>query len=243
MSTETLPPERLPDLPAAELRRAIDAIGMIRMRVVRIGAVAQLLLQPDPSTPDEEERRTNLAILERQVDIIGQVHDLLQRGQPMPEMPPALAAWIARSIAPCRDDLHLIEAMRSTSAALVQAVVQNSRDPQPLLAAHMREARGDFAAAVARLCDHLWADLDRQRLQDLGQAKAAVQTLAERLSRLEHIGKHVRLVSLNASVEAARAGESGKGLMVIAHEFKALAEEIQALARSGADDIAGIPSN
>ena len=59
-------------------------------------------------------------------------------------------------------------------------------------------------------------------------------------TRLEKIGKHVRLVSLNASVEASRVGDAGRGLGVIATEFKSLAEEIQGLAsnaRSNIDDL------
>jgi len=83
----------------------------------------------------------------------------------------------------------------------------------------------------------VWAAMDGARATELGSATRASDALASRLKRLEHIGKHVRLVSLNASVEAARAGDVGKGLMVIAQEFKALAEEIQALAKNARDDM------
>lgn len=83
----------------------------------------------------------------------------------------------------------------------------------------------------------VWANIDAARESDLGQAQKSANALGTRLTRLEHIGKHVRLVSLNASVEAARAGDVGKGLMVIAHEFKSLAEEIQSLARDARGDM------
>lgn len=86
----------------------------------------------------------------------------------------------------------------------------------------------------------IWADIDSRRQEDLDAANTTVETLGTRLTRLEHIGKHVRLVSLNASVEAARAGDVGKGLMVIAQEFKVLAEEIQNLAQVARDDINGL---
>lgn len=83
----------------------------------------------------------------------------------------------------------------------------------------------------------VWANIDAARESDLEQAQMAANALGTRLARLDHIGKHVRLVSLNASVEAARAGDVGKGLMVIAHEFKSLAEEIQSLAKAARTDM------
>lgn len=86
----------------------------------------------------------------------------------------------------------------------------------------------------------IWADLDTARLNEVQVATQAAHSLGDRLDRLERIGKHVRLVSLNASVEAAHAGDVGKGLMVIAQEFKTLAEEIQSLANDAREDMNSI---
>ena len=83
----------------------------------------------------------------------------------------------------------------------------------------------------------VWADMDTAREEELREATTAAEKLGKRLGRLHDIGKHVRLVSLNASVEAARAGDLGKGLMVIANEFKVLAEEIQRLAQDAQNDV------
>lgn len=69
----------------------------------------------------------------------------------------------------------------------------------------------------------------------------AIDRVATLRARVIRVGKHVRLVSLNASVEAARAGDVGKGLMVIAHEFKSLAEEIQSLAKDARGDMGQFP--
>ncbi len=83
----------------------------------------------------------------------------------------------------------------------------------------------------------VWADMDTAREDELREATTAAEKLGKRLGHLHDIGKHVRLVSLNASVEAARAGDLGKGLMVIANEFKVLAEEIQRLAQDAQNDV------
>ncbi|WP_187431591.1 hypothetical protein ROLI_022630 [Roseobacter fucihabitans] len=47
-------------------------------------------------------------------------------------------------------------------------------------------------------------------------------------------------MSINASMEASRAGEAGKGLAIIAQEFKTLAEEVQQLTSSAREDIQNI---
>ena len=73
--------------------------------------------------------------------------------------------------------------------------------------------------------------------------RAAAEAIGKTLTRLEHIGKHVRLVSLYASVEASRVGDAGRGLGVIAVEFKTLAEEIQMLAVTARADIAEMTQN
>ena len=91
---------------------------------------------------------------------------------------------------------------------------------------------------MTQVISDVWANIDAGRKAEIETAKQAANALGTRLSRLEHIGRHVRLVSLNASVEAARAGDVGKGLLVIAQEFKSLAEEIQTLAKDARCDMA-----
>jgi hypothetical protein len=155
----------------------------------------------------------------------------------LPGMSPVVGDWVVRTVGSADDDLATIGAICRLSATTVKAIKTRANTREALLEQHMLIARGSFAESVVRVCEMLWEDLDSRRLADLERATTAATALAGRLGRLEHIGKHVRLVSLNASVEAARAGENGKGLMVIAQEFKSLAEEIQGLARSAREDM------
>ena len=92
--------------------------------------------------------------------------------------------------------------------------------------------------AVTAICDAMWASIDQEREEQVKLAKATGKTTLQTLARLEDIGQHVHLVSLNASVESARLGDAGRGITVIAVEFKSLAEEIQSLSVSAKADIA-----
>ena len=125
---------------------------------------------------------------------------------------------------------------------MIETVPEGGQAFEKLLIDHAVFGRETFFPAISKLCDAFWSDLDTQRHAEMARANDSSDAIGSTLSRLEHIGKHVRLVSLNASVEAARVGEAGKGLGVIAQEFKSLAEEIQHLAQSARSDINSIKS-
>ncbi|MEP2472062.1 MAG: methyl-accepting chemotaxis protein, partial [Paracoccaceae bacterium] len=95
-----------------------------------------------------------------------------------------------------------------------------------------------FFAMVTDFCDGLWNEIDSARQNDLARAQESTEAILRTLTQLEKIGKHVRLVSLNASVEAARVGDVARGLGVIATEFKTLAEKIQNLSMDAREEIA-----
>ncbi|WP_299692375.1 methyl-accepting chemotaxis protein [uncultured Tateyamaria sp.] len=130
--------------------------------------------------------------------------------------------------------------MLELTKALRDALSCSDAELDTALKAHFVFGRGQFYQAVTEICDGLWSQLDQQRDQDMQQARENGAAIDDILGRLERIGKHVRLVSLNASVEAARVGDAGRGLGVIAVEFKSLAEEIQHLAASARDNINGM---
>lgn len=223
------------------LRRAIDLVATLRARVLRVGLFGTLLYRPDPGMPiDPAQRAREMDILEKQVEMITAVISALKGNGLLPNTPQVISDWIASNAAQLPVTLASVQKLDPLSRDVLAAAQAGSADQRAVLAHHMQSARSGFFEAVTALCDALWDDLAAQHDAALDRATAAATSLGERLSRLERIGKHVRLVSLNASVEAARAGDVGKGLMVIAHEFKTLAEEIQTLAKDARGDIARI---
>ncbi|MGC1496721.1 MAG: methyl-accepting chemotaxis protein [Sulfitobacter sp.] len=220
------------------LRCAIDLVATLRARMIRVGLFGTFLYRPDPAVPsDPAQRIRELDILTDEVETITRVCATLTRGSPLPDTPQIIADWIALTAAQMPDILAKIVQMDGLSRNVLTAAQSGSSQQRSALAEHMRVARDGFFDAVTTLCDALWDDIYAQHSLALEQATEAALSLGDRLTRLDRIGKHVRLVSLNASVEAARAGDVGKGLMVIAHEFKSLAEEIQTLAKAARGDM------
>lgn len=224
-----------------QLRRAIDLVATLRARVLRVGLFGTRMYRPDPQAPaDSETRVRDLNILEGEVELITTVMSTLRHGSPLPDTPQIITDWIALTAGRMPQTLACIEQLGPLSRDVLDAARSQSPLQGPALAQHLKIARGGFFEAVTTLSEALWDDLGAQHQDALERATKAAKSLNERLARLERIGKHVRLVSLNASVEAARAGDVGKGLMVIAREFKSLAEEIQKLAKDAGQDMAQI---
>jgi len=65
---------------------------------------------------------------------------------------------------------------------------------------------------------------------------AAMETIAEKISSVDHIATQTNLLALNAAIEAARAGNHGRGFAVVAEEVGKLA----AGSRTAARDIASV---
>jgi methyl-accepting chemotaxis protein len=61
----------------------------------------------------------------------------------------------------------------------------------------------------------------------VGEAVAAMKSIADKISIIEEIAYQTNLLALNAAIEAARAGEHGRGFAVVATEVRKLAERAQ----------------
>jgi hypothetical protein len=224
-----------------ELRRAIDLVATLRARVLRVGLFGTRVYRPDPTIPhDPTQHAQEIHTLRGEVELITKVISTLTNGTALLDIPKIVVDWVRSIGAQMPEALACIAQLDHLSRNVLSAAQRQSPQQGAALAEHLRVGRGGFSDAVTALCDALWKDLARQDREELHKATTAAKALNDRLARLERIGKHVRLVSLNASVEAARAGDVGKGLMVIAHEFKSLAEEIQTLAKDAGQDMAQI---
>ena len=97
----------------------------------------------------------------------------------------------------------------------------------------------EMAANVRQTADHAReteeisrkaAERTNSAGQTVGEAVAAMQTIAEKIGIVQEIARQTDLLALNAAVEAARAGEHGKGFAVVASEVRKLAERSQGAA-------------
>ena len=204
----------------AQRRAAIDLIATARARSIRCALFGAYLFRPNPLEPESEDTRAQwLCVLEEQVQALSRAAALVHGSDPEGVVPQEVCTWIGEHGARWRDHAGAFNKLRDLSRAVATAAKQD--DPKLLQTAlkdHFVFGRGGFFET----------------------ANAAGTAITKTLTRLEHIGKHVRLVSLNASVEAARVGDAGRGLGVIAVEFKTLAEEIQMLATTARADIAAM---
>lgn len=226
----------------AHRRAAIDLIATLRARVTRVALFGANLFRAHPSQAEDEGTRTAWReALKEQTDGIGRTCDLLRGIDSAGQVTPDVARWLGTHGDENHEHRAGIERMRDMTDAVMRAVEKDdSAALEKALLVQQSYALGDFFKIVTELCENLWAQLDADRHAEVDQAAAAANAITKTLKRLELIGKHVRLVSLNASVEAARVGDAGRGLGVIAVEFKTLAEEIQHLATTARADISGM---
>lgn len=228
------PSDRLPDR-----RNLIDKIAYSRARCVRIALLSQQLYRPDPDGVETQADRAGyLLVLKETLSHVQNVATILDKGiDPDGKIDLALCRWVNSIAVEHPDILALIKDMIALSQKLITAAEQ---DPTKL-GQHLRKfndfRKGPFIDTVGQFCDALWSDIDRERCEEIARAQKSGEALEGALKKLEGIGKHVRLVSLNASVEAARVGDAGRGLGVISVEFKKLAEEIQEISSSARTDI------
>lgn len=212
-------------------RDAIDLIATLRARTIRVALFGTLIHRPNPSEAIKSDRLPDhLEILAEQVLEMQTVRSLLRGEYHHDNFAPSLCKWIHDQAKLAPEDVQCISTMIELSEDILRHATDPDRNFADALDRHFRFGRGGFAHTVTRFCNRMWASLDEKRATDTAKANQATKAVGEILVRLEYIGKHVRLVSLNASVEAARAGDAGRGLAVIATEFKTLAEEIQVLA-------------
>lgn len=221
-----------------EVQDAIDEIYDLRSKVVRVGLLGTLLYRPDPmrDTPAEEQHSL-LTLLETQVATFDQVTRLMETGAKHPDMTSEICHWIKTCAQEKPKELALAVEVNRLCKIVLKETRTSSAHRSAVLAEHMRVARAGYHDAVSILCEHMWATYEKTRTSQLTRAKEAAAALENRLGRLERISTHVRLVSLNASVEASRVGEAGRGLSIIAHEFKELAEEVGRIATEARGDV------
>lgn len=221
----------------------VRRLDLLRLATVRIGYYATLLYRPNPDRADTAaEREEWLGILKECVAAFEEISGLLEHGTAMADVDPGISAWVYRTAKTYPQEVRMIARLNNLCKGVFAHALETGPEQNDRLVEHMKIARGGFYQAIARICDALDADLLEARTAGLQRTAASATALAQRLRRLAFIGKHVRIASLNASVEAARAGDAGRGLSIIAHEFKALAEEISEIAREAHDDVAEISS-
>lgn len=223
---------------ALPYRAAIDRVAMLRALVMRIG----LTISQHAGESADDKRAALFAAVETRMEALRHTIAVLQGQAVFDDLPEPLSHWLAALAEGQSAEMTVIARMVSRTDELSAAIQQDGASPQ-LLDSYIAFAEREFFDAVSIVMDHIWAQMDDNRAAQLDRAIKSAARLAEGLNRLERIGKYVRSMSINASVEASRAGEAGKGLVIIAQEFKTLAEEVQELTLSAREDIQTIESS
>lgn len=222
----------------AQRRAAIDIISNARAKSIATTLFGTYLCLSQQ--PSDAKRQEWIGLLKQSFDDIDRISHLVRGSDPLDEVPAEVATWIGEYGATKPAQVAAFDRTRDLTRTIWKAAEsQGIPDLERAIEAHKEFGRQGFSDIVSGFCNGLWADLDEERHAATEKAKATADTIAKTLQRLAHIGKHVRLVSLNASVEAARVGDAGRGLGVIAVEFKTLAEEIQRLAVTASEEMAG----
>ena len=226
----------------ARRRAAIDMIGSIRVRNARVSLFATSLFRTNPNGPEPQATRDAwIAVLDQELIEMQQICDLLTGHDPSCQTCGTVCACISDHAARQPETVKAFQRALALAKHMVTAIKSDDLIAmEKAVEAQKAFGRGGFYDVATEFCDGLWAHLDARRHSEIDRAKATTKTIADTLVRLDHIGKHVRLVSINASVEAARVGDAGRGLGVIAVEFKTLAEEIRRLATTARTDIASM---
>lgn len=226
----------------ARRRAAIDMIGSIRVRNARVSLFATSLFRTNPNRQEPQATRDAwIAVLDQELIEMQRICALLTGHDPSCQTGDTVCAWISEHAASQPETVRAFQRALALATELVAAVKTDDLVAmERAVDAQKAFGRGGFYDVATRFCDGLWAHLDAKRHSEMDRAKATTKAITDTLVRLDHIGKHVRLVSINASVEAARVGDTGRGLGVIAVEFKTLAEEIRRLATTAHTDIANM---
>ncbi|MEP4676539.1 MAG: methyl-accepting chemotaxis protein [Lentilitoribacter sp.] len=233
------PPSAKASDPLVERRSLIDHIARTRAIAMRVAYFGTLLARPTPKNPEDEiTRQGYLNDLAGSVKAFDRVCSLIDGHDPLEQLPIDICVWVSAYAADRVDDKADFKKFRELVRSIHDAAQAESRDQERLLEKLHAFNRDRFFAMVTDFCDGLWNEIDSARQNDLARAQESTEAILRTLTQLEKIGKHVRLVSLNASVEAARVGDVARGLGVIATEFKTLAEKIQNLSMEAREEIA-----
>ena len=233
------PPSAVSSDPLVERRVLIDQIARTRAIAMRVAYFGTLLARPTPANPESEiTRQGYLKDLAGSADAFDRVCSLIEGHDPLEQLSIEICGWVGGYAADRVVDKSDFKKFRDLVHAIHDAAQKQSKDQERLLEKLHAFNRDRFFKMVTNFCDGLWNDIDSARLSDVARAQESTEAILRTLTQLEKIGKHVRLVSLNASVEAARVGDVARGLGVIAKEFKTLAEKIQNLSIEAREEIA-----
>ncbi|WP_375227573.1 methyl-accepting chemotaxis protein [Roseobacter sp. S98] len=215
-------------------REAIDRVATIRAQVVRVALDVSLIVGSETSDAGLADEVAGLAETIRRAAAVVSGDDVF------PDLPEPLSHWIAARSEPLKQERRVIMAVAESTTALSEQLAQGETISAEDLARYVANGKTAVFAAVTAIITHLWEGIESGRAAHLAAAAESARNLEASLDRLDRIGRYVRSMSINASVEASRAGEAGKGLTIIAHEFKTLAEEVQQLIVTARTDIRDI---
>lgn len=86
----------------------------------------------------------------------------------------------------------------------------------------------------------LWADLDAQKADAIGENAALKSTLKHTLSDIRQFSAAIRMIAINTAVLATRPDEAGAGFKLIAKEVKQLSEDIDQSTGRATDALSGL---
>ena len=221
-----------------DVRAAADHVYDLRVKVIRINLLGTLLHRPDPWIEMPAAQRDELtSYLAAQTKEFNDITALLSKGTLLKGIHVDICRWMHARALERPKALQILQDISDLALKINQGAHRGNAAHSKLLTEHFATGRAGILTAILELCEHLWADYQSYRNDEIAQSRKAAEALNQRLARLDRIGSHVRLVSLNATVEASRVGEPGRGLSIIAQEFKALAEEVKSIAREARADV------
>ncbi|MGC3937041.1 methyl-accepting chemotaxis protein [Roseobacter sp. EG26] len=214
-------------------RDAIDRVATLRARVVRV-ALTVSLLSGEKTAEERDALGKELAAHARTIRHTLRVVEGVAVFETLPDV---LSVWLAAISVNHKTEMKVIARMADLTEKLVEDSATETGIPEKQLLDYIAFGQKEFFEAVSALVEGFWTGIESGRAEQLERAMQSAARLDQSLNRLERIGRYVRAMSINASVEASRAGEAGKGLAIIAQEFKVLAEEVQQLTLSAREDI------
>ncbi|MFK7875430.1 MAG: methyl-accepting chemotaxis protein [Paracoccaceae bacterium] len=250
MSVVAVDPPRLEaavvpaDVSLEQWRVALGLIGSIQTRVLTCALFGTRAARAASGADGQlgQTLKENVAGIEKACQDIARVVTFVEGHGTDGNIPKTAAKWIREFAYQHSDIVRLIRNAANASKEIGK-IAKGMLDGDVSGATEMDRVLQDHSAATKALDTSLsefvvgaWKEINTAKLDEIDRSAKANIEILDTLKKLERIGKHVRLVSLNASVEASRAGDAGKGLAVIAVEFKSLAEEIQNLSANARDN-------
>lgn len=122
--------------------------------------------------------------------------------------------------------LQQLDRQVSDLLAFIQESGSEERSAQSVaeLEARMANCRSQLAV----FADQQRSGAENARIQQTRLAEET-RSVLQVLDGVNDIARHTRMLSFNVAIEAARAGDIGRGFMVIGHEVRQLASQVQSL--------------